>query len=325
MANLEDTPILDSEELKAEFATLFPQGWHGPDVMAELAPQGWADSPLARVYHPSVEQVYEESVRMHRNLAALSRPGAPPPTPEPTLEEIAASHENGPIDAERECLELVGRCLWDVFSDNHEVFADDSRLLDLGSMRSAGSFLAEVANEQGGPKPLPKPDPSALLDELFPQPSDPAVARLMAEMRQEMIGDGGYTYLDFYLGTGSIANRADLTPVYAMIFRRLQQRGMDWKYHFPRLYAVDFRPLKKMLDEEQRGDEPEWTGYDPATAFEAEQVEQQRDAELADLRESLDEGHREAVESARDAEPPQIVRAYAAVYGRFPNGWPPEG
>ena len=42
------------------------------------------------------------------------------------------------------------------------------------------------------------------------------------------------------------------------------------------------------------------------------------------MRERLDEGHREAVTAAREAEPPATVRAYRRVYGEFPNGWPPE-
>ena len=45
---------------------------------------------------------------------------------------------------------------------------------------------------------------------------------------------------------------------------------------------------------------------------------------VAKLRESLDEGYREAVEAARQADPPTTVRAYSVVYGHFPAGWPPE-
>ena len=82
--------------------------------------------------------------------------------------------------------------------------------------------------------------------------------------------------------------------------------------------------LQKQLDEQKRGDEPEFAGYDPSAAFEEEQEDQKRDEEIAEFRESLDEGHREAVEAAQDREPPATVRAYLAVYGQFPKGWPPE-
>ncbi len=329
MTNFEGRPIFEPDELLAEFALLFPHGWSGPDVVLELAPNGWEASPLAAVFHPSAEQIYEETVRMHRNIAELTKarakPDAPPPSPEPTLEEIQAEHQESPFETERELQELVGLCLWDIFSDNHEVVADDGRLFDLGSSRSSAGFLADVVNKQDGPKPLPRPSPDAFLSEMLNKSGGGAEqSEFMKQILKEMVGDGGYTYLDFYMGTHMVSGRADLGPVYEMIFRRLHARGCDWVYHFPRLHLVDFRPLKKMLDEEKRGDEPEFAGYDPSAAFEAEQEDQQRDEELAKMRESLDEGYRESVEASRDQPPPTTVLAYEAVYGEFPEGWPPE-
>ncbi len=320
MTDSDGDPVFADDDLRAEFAALFPHGWAGPDVLAELAPDGWAASPLAAISHPSAAQVYEETARVHRNLARLGRrPDAPPPPPEPTLAEVTADYQDGPVEAERECQELVGLCLWDIFSDSHEVFAADGRRLDLGSSRGSGGFLAEVLNGQGGPPPRPRPElPDDLLSGLTtPADASPEVAAFMAQMRQEMLGDGGYTYLDFYMGTGMVSGRADLVPVYAMVFRRLRNRGLDWTYHFPRLYAVDFRPLKKQLDEQQRGDEPEWAGYDPSAAFAAEAADREHDDKLADLRASLDDGHREAVEASRGAGLPGGVRT---VPGRLAAG-----
>jgi len=233
---------------------------------------------------------------------------------------------DAPVEAERECQELVGLCLWDVFSDNHEVAAADGRLLDLGSMRAGGGFLAEVLNKQGGPKPPPK-EPSEFFNDMVAKAGDgPQQAAFLELLRTEMYGDGGYTYMDFYMGTHMVGGRADLSPVYEMVFRRLRARGLDWKYVFPRLYAVDMRPLGKALDEKKRQEsgEEEWEEYDPSAAFEEEQEEAQRDEEIAEMRESLDEAHRDAVEAARDEEPPATVRAYRAVYGELPEGWPPE-
>jgi len=326
MNSFDDQTSFTSDELIAEFAALFPEGWAGADVLAELAPGGWSVSPLAAVFHPSAAQVHEETVRMHRNMANFPgrKPDAPPLSPAPSLEEIIAEHEASPVDPVLECRELVGRSLWDVFSDNHEVRADDGRLLDLGSARGSGGFLADILNAQGGPPPPAKPDMSAMIDSMFPPSDDPKVAEFMAQMRKEMTGDGGYSYLDFYMGTGMVSHRADLGPIYALIFRRLRARGRDWKYTFPRLYLADFRPLKKQLDQQARGDEPEWANYDPAAALAAEQEDQQHDDKVAEMRESLDEGYREAVEASRDEEPPATVRAYATVYGDFPTGWPPE-
>ena len=152
MRSLDGRPGWAEGELKAEFAALFPHGWAGPDVLAEPAPGGWAGSPLSAVDHPTLEQVYDEQVRMHRNLAAhpLRKPDAPPPAPERTVEEVRAGCGDAPVEEVRECRALVGLCLWDIFSDSHEVISDDRRVLSLGSFRGSGGFLADVLNTQGG-------------------------------------------------------------------------------------------------------------------------------------------------------------------------------
>jgi hypothetical protein len=322
----DDESRLTEDELHELFTRLFPQGWAGADVMAELAPTGWAASPLAAVFHPSARQLYDESIRMRRNLENLPfkrKEDAPPPPPEPTFEEFEASYEPGPVEPERECQELVGLCLWDIFSANHNVFAEDGRVADLGSMRAGGGFLAGVVNRQGGPKPPPKEEPE-FLKEMY-KSAGPEQSAMMEMLRKEMVGDGGYTYIDFYMGTHMVGGRADLSPVYEMIFRRLRALGCDWKYVFPRLYAVDFRPLAKAMEDQKRAEsgEPEFENYDPSAAFEKEQDEANKDREISELRESLDEAHRESVAAAQDQEPPATVKAYRAVYGDFPEGWPP--
>ena len=123
---------------------------------------------------------------MHRNLGQLRAPDDQHPLPpEPTRDEVACAYHARPVDAETEVRELVGQCLWDIFSDNHEVVAlEDGRVLDLGSARGSGGFLAEVLNRQTGTE--------------------------------------DYDYLNFYMGTIWVQQRADLGPVYRMIFRRLR-------------------------------------------------------------------------------------------------------
>jgi hypothetical protein len=187
-----DANSYSDEELHAEFDRLFPQGFAGPDVLQELAPGGWENSPLLAVFHPSLEQVYEETLRIHRNLGKRRRPDNPrPPAPEPTRDEVARDFQEHPIEVETEVRELVGDCLWDVFSNSHEVISlDDDRVLRLGSSRGSGGFLADVLNRQTGTE--------------------------------------HYDYLNFYMGTIWVGHRADLTPVYRMIFRRLRARRLDW-------------------------------------------------------------------------------------------------
>lgn len=264
--NSRDREQLSEQECAAVLARLFPRGLAGEDVIAEVAPQGWERSPLLAVSHPSVEQVYRESIRLHRNLERLAgpRPTGPPP-PEPTLEEIRERWHDEPVDREREVRELVGRCLWDVFSDNHDVIAPDGREVHLGSHRGAGHFIADLLNDE--------------------------------------VGSRHYDYMDFYMGTIWINDRADLSPVYAMIFRRLATHGYDWEYAFPRLYAIELG---------HDGDE---------IADLTDRME--RDRQRAELHEMLEAGHREALEFAKDRPPPATVAAYRQVYEEFPRGWPP--
>jgi hypothetical protein len=124
-----------------------------------------------------------------------------------------------------------------------------------------------------------------------------------------------YDYIDFYMGTIWIAQRADLTPVYQMISRRLKAYSHDWVYYFPRLGIVDLRPLRETLHQQEDN------AWESAT-YTSEEDEQQ-DRAIAELRASLDSAHYEAVEAARHQPPPPAVQAYHSVYGRFPDGWPP--
>src|SRR5262249_30428676 len=50
----------------------------------------------------------------------------------------------------------------------------------------------------------------------------------LADLLNRQIGEERYDYLNYYLGTIWLAQRADLGPVYRMIFRRLRGRAFDW-------------------------------------------------------------------------------------------------
>ena len=68
---------------------------------------------------------------------------APSRLPEPTVEDVRRDYRPVPIEQDEEVTELVARCLWDIFSDNHEVIAPDGRIVDIGSFRGASAFLDE--------------------------------------------------------------------------------------------------------------------------------------------------------------------------------------
>src|SRR5258708_35280475 len=111
---------LTDAELHALFDRLFPHGFAGADVLAEIAPDGWERSPLLACFHPSVERVFEERLQLHRNIEALGSVGnrqdgtAQPdaaPLAEPTLEEVQREHQPQPVRPHEELTELVGLCL----------------------------------------------------------------------------------------------------------------------------------------------------------------------------------------------------------------------
>lgn len=276
---------LTGRELHALFDELFPHGFASADVLAEIAPEGWERSPLVACFHPSVEQLFEERVALHRNLEEWRQLGRKrkgettvASEPEPTIDDVHREYEPSAVNEEEEVTELVGLCLWDVFSDNHDVIAADGRLADIGSFRGAGAFLDEHLTRD-----------------------------------REGWRDGDY--MRFYMGTIWISRRADLMPVYAMIFGRLKAVGADWVYHFPELGLVEFAPAD---DTNKPGE-----GYSVTEGAVAEVEAQKRRADVERFRAELREANARAREEAMDRPPPATVHAYREVYGRDPRGWPP--
>lgn len=294
---------LDEQEAMAFLGSLFPGGLKDPALISELCPEGWENSPLFACYHPSPEVSYEENLAFSRNLKNLfpvrkrkagETAEIPPEEPEPTFEEFLAKKppRDTPISAEAsidEPAELLGLCLWDVFSDNHKVVAADGRIVDLGSFRGSAGVIADffegvTGNEEG--------------------PEDGMWSAW----------DGG-DYMRFYMGTWWLARRADLSPVYRLIFHRLKSLGADWTYSFPRLYLIDFGSR----DEEDPG-----TDYDPSAALAKELERKARAEELRQTRRKMDRDTLAAKREARRNDPPATVRAYQEIYCKFPAGWPPD-
>ena len=291
---------LDEKEAFAFLGSLFPGGLKDPVLIGELFPDGWEASPLFACYHPSPEVRYAESLEFSRNLKRLfslrrSKTGesaeVSPDEPEPTFEEFLANNpaSNREVSAEQaidEPAELLGLCLWDVFSDNHDVIAADGRIVHLGSFRGSAGMISDFF-------------------EGFPRSADDA-------------DDGwdtrGCGYMDFYMGTGWVGRRADLGPVYRLIFKRLQAHGADWAYAFPRIHVIDFGSR-----EEDSG-----TDYDPSAALEKEAERKARAEELRQMRRKMDHDTLSAKREARRNKPPATVRAYQDVFGSFPAGWPPD-
>jgi hypothetical protein len=62
---------LTDREIGELLSSIFPLGFEGKDVAAEVAPNGWRMSPLAAVFHPTPEQIWKEALRVHRNMECV--------------------------------------------------------------------------------------------------------------------------------------------------------------------------------------------------------------------------------------------------------------
>ena len=130
-------------ECQTLFASLFSEGFAGKDVLEDIAFEGWLNSTLHFIFHPTLEQVHWERVQLHRKLRDW--PWFPTDgldEPEPTLEEVHADYQASPVDSMREVRELIAMCLWDVFSNENDV-VDRDRWRQSGGSRTGELIMPE--------------------------------------------------------------------------------------------------------------------------------------------------------------------------------------
>jgi hypothetical protein len=137
--------------------TILPEGSRSADLLTALCPEGWQNSSLKLLFEGASEAGREE----------------------PDI--VKLEH-------------LLGLCLWDILSDNHDLVLPDGRAIHLGSFRATAGII-----------------------------SDFLARELPIHLRS------AEDYLEFYLGTWAIKNRTALKPVYRYIFTRLRESGIDWK------------------------------------------------------------------------------------------------
>ena len=66
------------------------------ELLGELAPEGWAQSPLARVYHPTPEQRYREALDRYRRPPAPFGAKTKKKVPPPRREDFQEGNEEKP-------------------------------------------------------------------------------------------------------------------------------------------------------------------------------------------------------------------------------------
>jgi hypothetical protein len=124
------TKRFTGRELHALFDELLPHGFAGADVLAEIAPEEWGHSPLLACLHP----VCGEALR--GTSEDPPQPGSVASTPKPARGHGGTRSATGTYGRGRAprvrtvacegtevITELRDLCLWDIFSDNHDVIA----------------------------------------------------------------------------------------------------------------------------------------------------------------------------------------------------------
>ncbi len=172
-------------------------------ILDLIAPKGWENSPYKFIYHPTAQKIFEKSLRMHENMSSLFKKKGKEIQP-PTLESIEKelSEKVEIIKPKEEFLDLLGSCLWCIFSNNHEVF-DDKGVYDIGSFRGSGRFIGDFLNKN--------------------YPSETT-----------------FDYMDFYCADMRFDDDDTAMPLFVYLFEKIKAANCDWSYSFPRIGIVSF-------------------------------------------------------------------------------------
>ncbi|MHC4886843.1 MAG: hypothetical protein ACYTGH_17340 [Planctomycetota bacterium] len=288
---------VDDDNLRARalFRGLFPHGFSGKDVVAELSIVDWNNSPYVVFLHPSRERAYSEYIQMCNSLGRFGSSPKDHLSYEAYCLEYPDDCERNVYKQDQELADLIGMCCWDIFSDNHDVIDPSGARISIGSFRGAGSFLAEFADTGFGEEDAEYTDDCCT-----------------------WVRDR-FDHMRFYMGTVWIRGRGDLTPLYRLIFRRMKASGLDWHFSFPHLGVVDLSGLA----DGSREKDADWVDYDPAECLRRERERREEREKVARMESELAAAEEESRAEARREEPPETVQAYRSVYRRLPEGWPP--
>ena len=251
-----------------------------PELLQTVAQDGFSNSPLALVFHPTPERLYKEYCQMSENFARLQRVRKKQEdrTPVESFEEFVKDLKSEPVEEHYEMVSIFGDCIWNIFSNNHTVFNENAESYDIGSWRGSGGFIADVIN------------------------------------KLQLVSDQSFDYMDFYMGGILSHERADLTPVYEFIFKKLSAKNLDWEYSFPRMGLISFRK-----DEDEKDD---IANYNPEEAVKKQLEKEQQQNEIEKLQQQFEDIYNSEYEEARSKKPSPEVMAYYNVYHRYPQGHP---
>jgi len=180
------------------FLKLFPNGLTSKEIFKALIPNGLKNSTFVLCYHPTDEIYYRQHIECTKNTSHLdvlcSEKLNEPVKPKPILDYETVIKENKPtrIQTKLEMAQILGDCIWDVFSGNNEVFSNNGWIYHLGSWRGTGSFLSDYIKK---------------FDSLH------------------------FDYMNFYMGTQGMnvyPKEVEFEKIYLYIFKLLKKNKLDW-------------------------------------------------------------------------------------------------
>ncbi len=245
---MEDRPTCSRKDCIRLLQSIFGE----PELLLKkLAPHGWEQSQLFRVFHPTPEEQLQKALDSHEilmDLRSKSTKSDEPPSPAPSLEDFLDKPDEVPVKPLDELIDILGHCVWHVFSENHDVVDAEGNAYHLGSWRGSARFIAEFIN-------------------------------------QHHAVEKEYDYMDFYMGFWREEAKANCLPVFKHIFETLHEHGCDWIYSFPSMHLISFDKG------DDRPDDPATYDPAKSMEAELEKENRQADvekfqAELDDIRET---------------------------------------
>ena len=103
---MSESERLNEQESFDLLARIFPAGLRSADLLNALCLEGWQNSSLKALFEDAPETSREEA-----DVAKLGH--------------------------------LIGSCLWDILSDNHDLVLADGRVAHLGSFRAAAGVISD--------------------------------------------------------------------------------------------------------------------------------------------------------------------------------------
>jgi len=251
-----------------------------------LSPEGWKNSPLYAVSHPSAAQQMKEELGFnHFTKLILDRMGeSVEEDPNFGLTEDQFKELKPGSPTEHDLLCLLGTCITEIMADYCLVITTKRKFYYLGPMERASNYMARFLN------------------------------------RYYPIPDWEFKPFNFFHASGEAEGRADIMPIWTLLFQRLKERGLDWVYSLPK---GDFSEL---IDEWRTAiksyDPPpqDMDAYDPAHDME---MEMEREHVLKTI-DYVEEVANEMLEKELEVyayDPPFMIRGYHAVFGDWPTGF----